>query len=297
MANITSLLINLISANHILHNQNVVDAYGHISVRSPDNPEHFIMSGNRAPALVTSPSDFVTYHVENASSVDPNAPKGYIERYIHSEMYRRFSNVTSVIHAHAPDVLPYATSGVPFRPVFHLPGFIGEEVPVWDIETIYNETDTHDMLVRNEREGASLAAEFAAPSNASAQPVTSTPDRKVVLMRKHGFTTWGDSIEKAVFRAVFSVTNAKVSTDAILLRNAFAAQLGQGITQNSWASSGENVFSNALEPLTAEQATAAEASNDGTIDRPWGLWVAEVKANSLYQNNGTDGTLPNGYSG
>lgn len=292
MVNITSLLINLISANHILHNQNVVDAYGHISIRSPTNPEHFIMSGNRAPALVASPSDLVTYYVENASSVDSNAPKGYIERYLHSEMYKRFSNVSCVIHAHAPDVLPYAISGVPFRPVFHLPGFLGEEVPVWDIETVYNDTDAHDLLVRNERDGASLASQFAAPSSSND---TKTPDRRVVLMKKHGFTTWGDSIEKAVFRAVFSVTNSKVSTDSILLRNAFAGQVGQGITTNAWVGDG-SVFANALEPLTSEQAAAAQASNDGTIDRPWGLWVAEVEANSLYVNNGTDGTLPDGYS-
>lgn len=295
MANLTSILINLISANHILHNHAIVDAYGHVSVRSPTDPTQFIMSGNRAPALVVSPSDFVTYHVSNASAVNPDAPRGYIERYIHSEMYKRYSNVTCVVHAHAEDVLPYATSGVPLRPVYHLPGFLGGEegdVPiVWDIETIYNATDPHDMLVRNERDGASLASYFASdPSNAT----SSVPDRRVVLMRKHGFTTWGDSIERAVFRAVFTAVNARVQTNSVLLRNAFAGQLGQGIPEGSWsgAGNGEDVFNNALEPLTAEQAAATEMSNDGTIARPWGLWTAEVEANPLYQNNGTDGTLP-----
>lgn len=288
MANLTTLLTTLISANHILHYHSVVDAYGHISVRHPDDASHFIMSANRAPALVTSSSDLVTYNVDDASAVDPNAPRGYIERYIHSEMYKRFDNVSCVIHAHAPDILPYATSGVPLRPVYHMPGFLGTDVPVWDIENVYNETDKHDMLVRNEREGASLAGMFAAPENQTTEGATSTPDRTLVLMRKHGFTTWGPDIEQAVYRAVFGTLNARVQTDSTLLRNAFSGLAGQGMNMDAWESgSGQAaLFSNDFEPLTAEQAAAAADSNAGTVDRPWGLWVAEVQANPLYQNNG-----------
>ena len=125
MVNLTSVLYDLISANHILHYHSIVDAYGHISVRHPEDPSIFILSGNIAPAIVSQPSDFVHYYVANASSVNPDAPKGYIERYIHSEMYKRFSNVSTVIHAHAEDVLAYANSGVPLKPVFHMPAFLG----------------------------------------------------------------------------------------------------------------------------------------------------------------------------
>lgn len=288
MANLSALLTTLISANHILHYHDIVDAYGHISVRNPEEPSHFIMSGNRAPALVASSSDFVTYYVENATSVDPNAPRGYIERYIHSEMYKRFPEVQCVIHAHAEAVLPYATSGVPLRPVFHLPGFLGTEVPVWDIETIYNDTEIHDLLVRDEHEGGSLASTFVAPENQTAESATTVPDRRVVLMRKHGFTTWGTEVKSAVFRAVFTATNARVQTDSILLRNAFNGIAGSGMNLDGWQNGGDQnmLFKNDLEPLTAEQAAAAQASNDGTIDRPWGLWLAEVEASPLYTNNG-----------
>jgi ribulose-5-phosphate 4-epimerase/fuculose-1-phosphate aldolase len=125
MVNLTSLLFDLITANHILHYHDVVDAYGHISVRHPDDPSIFVLSGNRAPAIVSQSSDFVHYFVENASSVDPDAPRGYIERYIHSELYKRFSNVSTVIHAHAEAVTSFASSGVPLKPVFHMPSFLG----------------------------------------------------------------------------------------------------------------------------------------------------------------------------
>jgi len=287
MANLTALLASLISANHILHYHSVVDAYGHVSVRHPDNASQFIMSANRAPALVSSPSDLVTYNVEDASATDPDAPRGYIERYIHSEMYKRFENVSCVIHAHAPDVLPYAVSGVPLRPVYHMPGFLGTEVPLWDIEDVYNQTDKHDMLVRNEREGASLAGTFVAPENQTAGQARDTPERTLVLMRKHGFTTWGSDIKQAVYRAVFATINARVQTDATLLRNAFGSLAGQGMNMDAWESGGGQpaLFSNDFVPLTAEQADATEDSNAGTVDRPWELWVAEVEANPLYNNN------------
>lgn len=91
-----SIFSTLIVANHILHYHDVVDAYGHISVRNPANPSTFFISGSLAPALVASLSDLVEYYVEDASPVREGAPKGYAERFIHSEVYKKYSNVNSV---------------------------------------------------------------------------------------------------------------------------------------------------------------------------------------------------------
>jgi ribulose-5-phosphate 4-epimerase/fuculose-1-phosphate aldolase len=115
----------LITANHILDNHGVVDAYGHISARHPTDPSQYIMCGYMAPALVASPSDLILYHVSDSSTVDPNAKKGYSERFIHGELYKRFPSVNCVIHSHAEDVLPYVVSGVPMRAVYHMAGFLG----------------------------------------------------------------------------------------------------------------------------------------------------------------------------
>jgi ribulose-5-phosphate 4-epimerase/fuculose-1-phosphate aldolase len=283
MANLSTIISTLITANHILHYHEVCDAYGHISARHPDNSSLFLMSADQAPALVSSADDLVTYLVEDASAVDPNAPRGYIERYIHSEMYKRYPDVNSVIHAHATDVLPYAISGVPMKPVFHMPAFLGLEIPVWDIEDAYNDTDKHDLLVRNEHEGASLATRFAAGENETIE--TSSPDRKVVLMRKHGFTTYGADIKTAVYRAVFTTENARAQTSSALLRSAFGNLAGQGVNLQQWDLEG-TLMQNDFEPLTARQAADAEESIATTIERPWGLWVAEVEANPLYKNDG-----------
>lgn len=126
----------------------VLDAYGHLSVRHPTVSDRFIMPRNLAPALLSSETDLVEYFVSNASPVDPTAPKGYVERYIHSEIYKQYPGVNSVIHSHASEVISYTISGpkyslsalfklapwtdgildpigVPLKPCFHMAGFLG----------------------------------------------------------------------------------------------------------------------------------------------------------------------------
>jgi hypothetical protein len=115
----------IITGLHILHYNGVLDAYGHVSVRNPNNGSNFFMSRNLAPALVANSSDLVEYYVEDAAPVDPNAPGGFLERYIHSELYKRFPNINSVVHSHSPQVVPYTFSGVPLRPTLHMAGFLG----------------------------------------------------------------------------------------------------------------------------------------------------------------------------
>ena len=123
---------DLITANHIIHYHGVVDAYGHISVRHPNQPDTYLMSAEMAPALVSSPADFVQYRIEDSTPYNnENAPRGFIERYIHSEIYKRYPGVQCVVHSHAEAVLPYAISGVPLQPVYHMGGFLGRFCSEW----------------------------------------------------------------------------------------------------------------------------------------------------------------------
>ena len=124
-ANLTAVFNTLITGLHILHYNGVLDAYGHVSVRNPNNGSNFFMSRNLAPALVANSSDLVEYYVDDAAPIDPNAPSGFIERYIHSELYKRFPSINSVVHSHSPQVVPYTFSGVPLRPSIHMAGFLG----------------------------------------------------------------------------------------------------------------------------------------------------------------------------
>lgn len=119
------LFKGLVTASHILHNHGVLDAYGHISVRSPDNPATFWMPYNTPPALVSSPDDLVEYYVDGAESVEKNVKPGYLERHIHSEIYKRFPAINAVVHSHASEVLPYCVSDVPLKASIHMAGFLG----------------------------------------------------------------------------------------------------------------------------------------------------------------------------
>lgn len=119
------LFRGLVTASHILHNNGVLDAYGHISVRSPDNPAAFYMPCNKPPALLNTAEDLIEYHVESAEPVEKDAKDGYIERYIHSEVYKRFPGVNSVVHSHCAEVLTYCVADVPLRNCIHMAGFLG----------------------------------------------------------------------------------------------------------------------------------------------------------------------------
>ncbi|PQE23697.1 class II aldolase and Adducin N-terminal domain-domain-containing protein [Rutstroemia sp. NJR-2017a WRK4] len=252
---------DLIHANHILHYHNVVDAFGHISLRHPDKPDVYIMSASKAPALVSTASDLIQYHVSDSSPVDPNAKKGYQERFIHSEIYKRFPDINCVIHSHAQAVIPYTMNGVELRPIYHMAGFLGDQVPVFDITELYKPGESQDFLVNSERFGYGLAEKFSKPGSTS-------QDCSVVLMANHGFTTLGSSIRQAVYRAVYTHVNAGLQTNAIMLRNA----------------AGSSSIKGPLRFLNAEQASGSERMNDAASERPWQLWIEEVEACPLYQN-------------
>ncbi|KAI0489893.1 major facilitator superfamily domain-containing protein [Xylaria cf. heliscus] len=264
--NLTQLFATFINALHILHKNGVLDAYGHLSARNPNNPATFFLSRNVAPALVASPDDIVEYYISDASPVERNAPNGFIERYIHSEIYKRFSQINAVVHSHSPAVIPYSISNVPLSPLIHMAGFLGERVPVFDIaKHYYRNNDTQDLLVRNVGLGAALAAEF---STAGARTNKSLPDYYVALMRSHGFTTCATGIETVVYQAIYTQVNAQVQSETLASRHAYSAT--------------EANLGGRLTHLTPKQAKDSWASNRGTVQRPWELWVREVKVSPLY---------------
>ncbi|KAI5461873.1 class II aldolase and Adducin N-terminal domain-containing protein [Mariannaea sp. PMI_226] len=242
---------------HILHYHGIVDAYGHLSFRLSDSV--FLMCRYMAPALVSSKEDMVIYKVENGEPIQQDAPKGFSERYIHSEIYKAYPGVRSVVHSHSLEVVPFSISpATPLRACFHMAGFLGTAVPVWDAATVYNEDPelSQTMLVRSSRMGASLAQALGAGQDG-------LPRNPVALMRGHGFVCTGDSIEMAISKCIYTAQNARVQLAAAGL----AASVG-----------GEVHTFNEREASDASMATIAGAA------KPWPLWVAEVQNISLYKN-------------
>jgi ribulose-5-phosphate 4-epimerase/fuculose-1-phosphate aldolase len=194
------LLAQLVIANKILYDHGVVDAMGHISVRHDKNPERYIMSRHLAPALVTE-GDLVAFDLDSNPVVDIGKPY-YSERFIHGEIYKAQSAVMSVVHCHAPPLIPFGVtkSGKSLKPIYHMSGFLGAGVPVFDIRSTAGMTS---MLVRTPILGAALARCIG--------------DKPVVLMRGHGATMVGSSIAQAVYRAVYAAMNASLQMQAQLM--------------------------------------------------------------------------------
>src|SRR5580700_10318523 len=193
-----ALLEDIVVGSRILADFGVVDGFGHVSARHPTNPNHFLMSRSLAPALVTA-DDIMEFDLDG-NPVDARGRTVFLERFIHSEIYKARPDVMSVVHTHSPGVIPFSVSKVPLRPMFHDAPFLAAGAPVWDIRKEFGETD---MLVRDAARGKSLTLALG--------------DGAVVLMRGHGDVTVGPSVKMAVFRAYYTDVNARLQLQAIAL--------------------------------------------------------------------------------
>lgn len=196
---LTDILRELVIANRILAHEGVVDAYGHISVRHPDRADRFFLAASRSPELVT-PDDIIEYDLD-CNPIDLRGRAQYTERPIHGGIYRRRPDVVSVIHNHAYEVIPFTVvHGVKLKPLLHVAAGIGAEIPVWDIRDKFGDTN---LLVTTQAHGEDLADMLGG--------------NRVVLMRGHGASVAGGSIQNAVHIAVYLKVNAQLQSEAMRL--------------------------------------------------------------------------------
>jgi ribulose-5-phosphate 4-epimerase/fuculose-1-phosphate aldolase len=228
------LIDDLVAANRILANEGVLDGFGHVSARHDKHPDRFLLARSMAPALVGA-ADILEFDLDG-NAIDARGRIAYLERFIHSEIYRAYPEVQAVVHSHSPAVIPFGVVGVTLRPIFHLGGFLGVGAPVFEIRDAGGPAS--DMLIRNPALGAALA-----------KTLGSAP---VALLRGHGDVVVGRSIKEAVFRAIYTEVNARLESEAL--------RLGQA----------QVVF------LNEAEARAAAETNSAQIGRPWELWRAKA---------------------
>ncbi|HXQ51417.1 MAG TPA: class II aldolase/adducin family protein [Stellaceae bacterium] len=198
MSELDDTLRDLVLANRILAHEGVVDAYGHVSVRNPNDPGRYFISVSRSPELVTH-EDIVECSLDGRPVRSESRPL-YLERFIHGAIYEARPEVMGVVHSHALEVLPFSISPTPLRPVLHSAGPLGHRIPVWDIADRFGDTT---LLVVNMAHGRDLAERLGFD--------------RVVLMRGHGFAAAGRSVREVVRLAVNMPRNARVLLDAIRL--------------------------------------------------------------------------------
>jgi HCOMODA/2-hydroxy-3-carboxy-muconic semialdehyde decarboxylase len=114
-------------------------------------------------------------------------------------------------------------------------GFLGDDVPVFEIGDVVGDSD---MLITSNQLGDAL--------------VKTLGPHEVALMRGHGSVAVGQSLQHAVYRAVYAEINAKLQGDAIRLGS--------------------------VKYLTSGEAARTKASQDRNLGRAYDLWERRVKA-------------------
>jgi ribulose-5-phosphate 4-epimerase/fuculose-1-phosphate aldolase len=190
------LIEDLVAANRILADQGVLDAFGHVSIRHPADPNRYLTSRAMSPANVTA-ADIMEFDLDS-NPVDQRGRSVFLERFIHGEVYKARPDVKAVIHSHSPGVIPFSITNVPLRPVMHNASFLWVGVPVYEIRDAGGATD---MLVRNGMLAKALAVTLG--------------NRPVALMRGHGNVVAGPNVKRATILAVYTEVNARLQTTAL----------------------------------------------------------------------------------
>ena len=190
MSDLDDVRRELARANRILAHEDVLDAFGHVSVRHPDDPGRYLLSRSRGPELVQS-DDILEFTLDSEPVVPPTR-RLYSERVIHGCIYQARPDVHAVVHHHAPSIMPFVIAGVDLVPVFHLGATMGAKAPFWDSRDEFGNTS---LLVIKPEEGRSLARALGSHA--------------MVLMRRHGATVVGDNLHQVIFRSIYSARNAE----------------------------------------------------------------------------------------
>jgi HCOMODA/2-hydroxy-3-carboxy-muconic semialdehyde decarboxylase len=198
MSKLDFVVEELVTANRILANEGVVDSFGHVSARHPDNPKRYLLSRARAPERIEA-ADIVEYELDG-TPIDERGRTPYLERYIHGAIYEQRPDVHAVVHNHSPSVIPFGVTGKTLKPLLHMCASIGHEVPIWDSHDKFGDTT---LLVTDMDMGRDLARALG--------------PRPTTLMRGHGATVVGRSVRHVVFISVYLEVGAKLQMQSMAM--------------------------------------------------------------------------------
>jgi ribulose-5-phosphate 4-epimerase/fuculose-1-phosphate aldolase len=192
---VEAALADLVIANRILASEGVIDAFGHVSIRHPERPDRYFLARSRSPELVER-GDLLEFDLDS-NPINPDGRTMYSERPIHGCIYKARPEVMSVCHNHAHSLIPFGVTGAAIKPIWHVAGCIGAEVPIWDIREEFGDTD---LLVTDNGMGDSLARKLG-------------PCR-CALMRGHGAVVATHGLKPTVFTAIYLMANARLLKEA-----------------------------------------------------------------------------------
>src|SRR5258708_11777754 len=194
-----AMIEDLVAASGIVAQHGVLDAWGHVSMRHPNNPQRYLMSRARAPAMVAI-EDIMEFDLDS-NPVDQRDRRIFLERFIHGEAYRARPDVNAVVHSHSPTIVPFSVTEQPLRAISGVASFLACGCPVFEIRDVGL---TKGLLVSTIKQGAALAKVLG--------------DRPVALLRGHGNVVVAPDIPRVVHRALYTEINAQQLVTALSFR-------------------------------------------------------------------------------
>jgi ribulose-5-phosphate 4-epimerase/fuculose-1-phosphate aldolase len=185
---VEDLKSQLVTANRVLTNEGVLDGFGHVSARHPENDDWMLVSRYQSSILVER-EDIITMSLDG-EIVDDRDVGTYSETAIHRAIYRHRDDVDGVVHHHAPEIMPYAITGEEIRAAYHLGAIFAEGVPVFDE---YDHEKRGRMVIG--REESDRMAEVLG-------------DKRAQLLKGHGANNVGETLKEAVVSTVHFAKNA-----------------------------------------------------------------------------------------
>ena len=172
----------------------VKETTGHVSARLPGTDRMLIRARGRDESglLFTRPEEVIETDFDG-SDVPSDAPLGTPhELPIHGESYRARPEIGAVVHAHPPGILLCGLAGVELRPIF------GAYDPS-AMQLAFGGVPVYPRSITLTR------AEFAQDM------LRCMGDRDVCVLRGHGITVLGSSVEEATVKAIKLETLARVT--------------------------------------------------------------------------------------
>ena len=222
----STLISNILKAWHFLYKRGFIEGFGHISARLPDSDQFIIARHSLGPR--STAEDFLVLDLEGRKVCGKGDIPG--EYPIHLEILRARPDIGSVIHYHGMYSTAFTTSEYTLRPI-HLMGTIFHDgIPVYP----------DPRLVSNRQRGEALAKALG--------------PHRAVLMRAHGATITGGSVEEAVGGAF------------LFEENAHRACVSAGLGKPVW-----------LDASTASDAGGEVLMHRGPFRRGWALVESDAE--------------------
>jgi ribulose-5-phosphate 4-epimerase/fuculose-1-phosphate aldolase len=133
---------DVVKASHILHQQGIAAAFGHVSARIPGTGT-FIFPPRMSPALVRA-DNLLQLDVEGNQLSGNGRPN--TEFWIHARIYKARPDVQAICHVHPPSCVVLSSLGETIRPLHASGAIFRNDVQVYDRITLIRTRELGDAV-------------------------------------------------------------------------------------------------------------------------------------------------------